>query len=122
MLIDYSYINQAFVDGLKVFLDYSAPNPFRNDVKDGLILRRKPSKEAFEKRCIQRWAISELIDSIINNPNDPVEETTYKLALKFLEFAQTAPTINARMVFAIAGDFLDKKVINLFREREGVYP
>lgn len=122
MLIDYSCINQAFVDGLKAFLDYSAPNPFRDDIKDGLMLRGKLSKQAFEKRCIQRWAISELIDSIINNPNVPVEETTYKLALKFLHFAQTATTASAKMVFYIAGDFLDKKVINLFREREGVYP
>ncbi len=122
MLIDYSYANQAFVDGLKAFLDYSTPNPSRDGMKEGLMLRRRLSKEAFEKRCIQRWAISELINSIIDNPYDPVEETTYKLALKFLHFAQTAATASAKMVFCIAGNFLDKEVINVFRNREGIYP
>ncbi len=86
------------------------------------MLRRQFSKEAFEKRCVQRWAISELINSIIDNPSDPVEETTYRLALKFLHFAQMATTTTAKAVFAIAGDFLDKEVINVFREREGVHP
>lgn len=122
MLIDYSCFNQAFVDGLKAFLDYSAPNAFPDETKNGLIPRRKLSKKAFEKRCIQRWAISELVDSILDNPHDSVEETTYKLALKFLQFAQTAPSESEKMIFCIAGDFLDKQVISLFRKAEGVYP
>ena len=122
MLIDYSYLNQAFVDGLKAFLDYSAPNAFRDETKEGLVPRWRLPKEAFEKRCIQRWAISELVDSIVDNPYDSVEETTYKLTLKFLHFAQTAPSTSAKMIFCIAGDFLDNEVINLFRKGEGVYP
>lgn len=122
MLVDYSYFNQPFVDGLTAFLDYSAPNAFHDDTKEGLVPRRRLSKEAFEKRCIQRWAISELVDSITDNPYDSVEETAYKLALKFLQFAQTAPSKSAKMIFWIAGDFLDKEVIDLFRKREGVYP
>lgn len=44
MLIDYSYCNEAFVDGLKTFLDYTAPNSFHNEIKAGLIIRKCPQK------------------------------------------------------------------------------
>lgn len=123
MVVDYSYANQAFVNGLQAFLDYTEPNAFRkNVVKDGIIPRKRVRKEDFEKRSIQRWAISELIDSIVCNPYEPVEDTTYQLAIKFLAFAKTATNARARMIFEIAGDFIDKEVISLFRNREGVYP
>lgn len=123
MVVDYSYANQAFVNGLQAFLDYTEPNAFRkNVVKDGIIPRKRVRKEDFEKRSIQRWAISELIDSIVCNPYEPVEDTTYQLAIKFLAFAKTATNAHARMIFEIAGDFIDKEVISLFRNREGVYP
>lgn len=122
MAVDYSYGNQLFADGLQAFLDYTEPNAFRAVTKEGIMPRKRVRKEDFEKRCIQRWAISELIDSITRNPNQAVEDTTYQLALKFLAFAQTASNPAARMVFEVAGDFIDKEVIGLFRNREGVYP
>lgn len=123
MLTDYSYCNQPFVDGLKAFLDYTTPNSPHVQEKEGLIVRRRfMQKQDFEKRCIQRWAISELINSITNNPQDPIEETTYKLALKMFYFANAATNMSVKRVFCIAGDFIEKEVINLFRAREGVYP
>ena len=122
MAVDYSYANQAFIDGLQAFLDYTEPNAFRKFTKDGIMPRKRVRKEDFEKRCIQRWAISELMDSIGRNPHQAVEDTTYQLALQFLAFAKTATNPSARMVFEVAGDFIDKEVIGLFRNREGVYP
>lgn len=86
------------------------------------MIRRHLTKEDFEKRCIQRWAISELIDSIINNPYEPIEDTTYKLALKLLEFSMNAANENTRRVFIIAEDFIENEVINLFRAKDGIYP
>lgn len=69
---DYSCYNAVFVDGLKAFLDYTTPHAFDNAVTNGLIIRRRLQKDDFEKRCIQRWAISELMNLIVNNPQDPV--------------------------------------------------
>lgn len=122
MAVDYSYANLAFVDGLQAFLDYTEPNAFRENINDGIMVRKRVRKEDFEKRCIQRWAISELMDSIAHSPHQPIEDTTYQLALKFLAFAGTATNTEARKVFEIAGDFIDKEVIGLFRNKEGVYP
>ena len=120
--MDYSYYNQAFVDGLKAFLDYTAPDSLRNNVKEGLVVRRRLQKQDFEKRCIQRWAISQLTESIINNPSEPIEDTTYKLALKLLSFAVNSTNPNVRNVFSIAAAFIEDEVINLFREKAGIYP
>lgn len=122
MTVDYSYANLAFVDGLQAFLDYTEPNAFRENTNEGVMVRKRVRKEDFEKRCIQRWAISELMDSIAHSPHQSIEDTTYQLALKFLAFAGTANNAGARKVFEIAGDFIDKEVIGLFRNREGVYP
>lgn len=122
MVVDYSYANQAFLDGLQAFLDYTEPNAFREIHKEGMMPRKRVRKEDFEKRCIQRWAISELMESIARNPHQAVEDTTYQLALTFLAFATTAINPSARMVFEVAGNFIDKEVIGLFRNREGVYP
>lgn len=123
MLVDYSYCNQAFIDGLKTFLDYTAPDPFSSQEKEGLIVRRRCSqKRDFEKRCIQRWSIAELINAILDNPQYPVEETTYKFALKLLSFEENVTDPSMKYVFGIAADFIDKEIINLFRMREGVYP
>lgn len=119
---DYSYYNAVFVDGLKAFLDYTAPHAFDDTVTNGLVIRRRLKKGDFEKRCIQRWAISELMDSIINNPQDPVEDTTYKFALKLLSFEVVSTNASMRKVFHIAADFIDKEVIGLFRTKEGMYP
>lgn len=123
MLEDYSYCNQPFIDGLKAFLDYTTPNSSWAQRKEGLIVRRRSlQKQDFEKRCIQRWAISELIDAITNNPQYPVEETTYRLALKLLCFSNTAADLTMKQVFYIAGDFIEKEVINLFRAKEETCP
>ncbi len=119
---DYSYYNAIFVDGLKAFLDYTTPHVFDNAVTNGLAIRRRLQKSDFEKRCIQRWAISELMESIVNNHQDPVEDTTYKFALKLLSFAAASTNASMRNVFHIAADFIDKEVISLFREKEGIYP
>ena len=81
---DYSCYNAIFVAGLQAFLDYTTPHALDNTVTNGMVARRRLQKGDFEKRCIQRWAISELMDSIVNNPQEPVEDTTYKLALEFL--------------------------------------
>lgn len=120
MLTDYSDFNQAFVDGMKAFLDYSEPDSLRS--KEGLMVRRRLSKEDFERRCIQRWAVSELIDSIVNNPYDPVEETTYRLALKLLYFAKNATNASMMNVFIVAEDFIEKHIINLFRTNDEIHP
>lgn len=122
MAVDYSYANLAFVDGLQAFLDYTEPNAFRENTNEGIMVRKRVRKEDFQKRCIQRWAISELMDSIAHSPHQSVEDTTYQLALKFLAFAGTATSAGARKVFEIAGDFIDKEVIGLFRNKDGVYP
>ena len=122
MAVDYSYANLAFVDGLQAFLDYTEPNAFRENTNEGVMVRKRVRKEDFEKRCIQRWAISELMDSIAHSPHQSIEDTTYQLALKFLAFAGIATNAGARKVFEIAGDFIDKEVIGLFRNRDGVYP
>ena len=122
MAVDYSYANLAFVDGLQAFLDYTEPNAFRENTNEGVMVRKRVRKEDFEKRCIQRWAISELMDSIAHSPHQSIEDTTYQLALKFLAFAGTANNAGARKVFEITGDFIDKEVIGLFRNRDGVYP
>lgn len=119
---DYSCYNAVFVDGLKAFLDYTTPHAFNNAVTNGLIIRRRLQKDDFEKRCIQRWAISELMNLIVNNPQDPVEDTTYKFALELLSFAAVSTNASMRKVFHIAADFIDKKVIGLFRTKEGMYP
>lgn len=119
---DYSCYNAVFVDGLKAFLDYTTPHALDNIATNGLVIRRRLQKGNFEKCCIQRWTISELIDSIVNNPQDPVEETTYKLALKLLSFEVVATNESMRKVFHIAADFIDKEVIGLFRTKEGIYP
>lgn len=123
MTIDYSLLcNQAFINGLTAFLEYSAPNSLRSQQKEGLMVRRRLQKENFEKRCIQRWAISELVDSIVKNPHEPVEDTTYKLALKLYSFEKTAHSESMKKVFRIAAEFIDDEVIGLFRTREGMYP
>ena len=64
MTIDYSHCNQAFVDGLWAFLEYTEPNSLRTQQKEGLIVRRCLQKGDFEKRCIQRWAISESMKKV----------------------------------------------------------
>ena len=98
---DYSCYNAVFVDGLKAFLDYTTPHAFDNAVTNGLIIRRRLQKDDFEKRCIQRWAISELMNLIVNNPQDPVEDTTYKFALELLSFAAVSTNASMRKVFHI---------------------
>lgn len=119
---DYSCYNAIFVAGLQAFLDYTTPHALDNTVTNGMVARRRLQKGDFEKRCIQRWAISELMDSIVNNPQEPVEDTTYKLALKLLSFEAVATNESTRKVFHIAADFIDKEVIGLFRTKEGMYP
>ncbi|WP_304947406.1 hypothetical protein [uncultured Parasutterella sp.] len=122
MTIDYSHCNQAFVDGLWAFLEYTEPNSLRTQPKEGLMVRRCLQKGDFEKRCIQRWAISELADSISKNPYEPVEDTTYKLALKLYSFEKAAISESMKKVFRIAAEFIDDEVIGIFRTREGIYP
>lgn len=116
---DYSCYNAVFVDGLKTFLDYTTPHAFDNAVTNGLIIRRRLQKDDFEKRCIQRWAISELMNLIVNNPQDPVEDTTYKFALELLSFAAVSTNASMRKVFHIAADFIDKRLsVSSERRRE----
>lgn len=64
------YERQEFVEGLHAFLDYTDPETFRNRIKEGLVVRRcsQNKEEAFERRCIQRWAISELTKAILDEP------------------------------------------------------
>lgn len=120
--MDYSWCNQPFIDGLKAFLDYTDPDPSRKKTDGCLAIRRCLQKKEFEKRCIQRWAISELIEAIVNDPDHSVEDIAYRLALKLCSFAIDAPDEHTRRIFSIASDFIDKEVIGLFRKEEGVYP
>ena len=76
MAVDYSYANLAFVDGLQAFLDYTEPNAFRENTNEGVMVRKRVRKEDFEKRCIQRWARSELMYSIAHSPHQSIEDTT----------------------------------------------
>lgn len=122
MIIDHSYSNQAFVDGLKAFLDYTDPNPFQNTPKEGLIIRKCLQKKETERYYIQRWAISELIELIISNPYNPVEETAYQFALKLLRFETDAVDTSVKNVFSIAEHFIEKEVLDLFRSKAGIYP
>lgn len=123
-LIDYSPINQVFVNGLYAFLDYTDPCLIRNTSKECLILRRSPrdKEKEFEKRCIQRWSISELAKTIANDPYNPVQDIAYRFALKLYGFACSSSDERMRNVFSIAAEFIDKEVIGLFREADGVYP
>lgn len=122
MSTDYSYYNQAFVDDLNAFLDYTIPNTFPDREKGGLVVRRCLTREDYEKRCIQRWAISELVDLIANNPYDQFEDTAYKFALKLLSFEIIAIDEDVKRCFHIASDFIDKEVIGRIRANEGIYP
>ena len=123
-LIDYSYTNQAFVDSLYAFLDYTDPCSLRNTPKKGLIPRRclRDKEKEFEKRCIQRWSISELAKTIAEDPYNPVQDIVYRFALKLYGFACSSSDERMRSVFLIAAEFIDKEVIGLFREADGVYP
>lgn len=118
------YERQEFVDRLYAFLDYTDPETFRNRIKEGLVMRHCPqSKEdVFERRSIQRWAISELAKAILEEPENSVEDVTYRFALKLYGYACDSPDKKMRNVFSIAAEFIDKEVIGLFRERDGVYP
>lgn len=122
--IDYSYVNQIFVDGLYAFLDYTDPCSLRNTSKEGLLPRRclRDKEKEFEKRCVQRWSISELAKTISNDPYNPVEDIAYRFALKMYGFACGSSDAKMRNVFSIAAEFIDKEVIGLFREQHGVYP
>ena len=121
--MDYSWCNQAFVDGLYAFLDYTDPDPSkRKPSVNGLAVRKCFQKKQFEKRCIQRWAISELIEAILSDPEHPIEDIAYRLALKFCSFAINAPDERVRNTFSIAEEFIEKEVIGLFKKKEGVYP
>ena len=84
------YEHQAFVDGMYAFLDYTEPDNLRNNIKEGLMVcRRAQDKEKeFEKRCIQRWAISELAKTIVEDPDNPVEDVAYRFALKLYGYAE----------------------------------
>ena len=115
---------QAFVDGLYAFLDYTEPDNLRNNIKEGLMVRRyaQDKEKEFEKRCIQRWAISELAKAIAEDPDNPVEDVAYRFALKLYGYACTSFDAKMRNVFGIAAEFIDKEVIGLFRTEDGVYP
>lgn len=121
-MTDYSYYNQAFADGLAKFLDYTDPYPFKHRAKNSLLVQKTLSKREFEKRSIQRWAISELLEAIMDDPWHPIEDITYRFALKLCSFELTANDPMAKNIFHIAAEFIDKEVINLFRRKEGVYP
>ena len=107
------YEHQAFVDGLYAFLDYTEPDNLRNNIKEGLMVCRhaQDKEKEFEKRCIQRWAISELAKAIVEDP-----------ALKLYGYVCTSFDVKMRNVFGIAAEFIDKEVIGLFRTEDGVYP
>ena len=115
---------QAFVDGLYAFLDYTEPDNLRNNIKEGLMVRRyaQDKEKEFERRCIQRWAISELAKAIAEDPDNPVEDVAYRFALKLYGYACTSFDAKMRNVFGIAAEFIDKEVIGLFRTEDGVYP
>lgn len=121
-VVDYSYCNQAFVDGLTAFLEYTDPDPLRRKTNNDLVVRRCLQKKDFEKRCIQRWAISELIEAILDDQYNPVEDIAYRFALKLCRFECNSTDEKMRSIFHIAEDFIEKEVIGLFKEREGVYP
>ena len=118
------YERQAFLDGLYAFLDYTEPHNLRNNIKEGLMVRRhaQDKETEFEKRCIQRWAISELAKAIVEDPDNPVEDVAYRFALKLYGYACTSFDAKMRNVFGIAAEFIDKEVIVLFRTEDGVYP
>lgn len=121
--MDYSWCNQPFVDGLYAFLEYTDPDPSKKKLAtNSLAVRRCFQKKEFEKRCIQRWAISELIEAILSDPEHSVEDISYRLALKLCSFAVNAPDEHARNIFSTAEDFIEKEVIGLFKKEEGVYP
>ena len=63
------------------FLDYTEPDNLRNNIKEGLMVRRyaQDKEKEFEKWCIQRWAISELAKAIVEDPDNPVEDVAYVL-------------------------------------------
>lgn len=109
---------------LYAFLDYTEPDNLRNNIKEGLMVcRRTQDKEKeFEKRCIQRWAISELAKAIVEDPDNPVEDVAYRFALKLYGYACTSFDAKMRNVFGVAAEFIDKEVIGLFRTEDGVYP
>lgn len=106
------------------FLDYTEPDNLRNNIKEGLMVCRhaQDKEKEFEKRCIQRWAISELAKAIVEDPDNPVEDVTYRFALKLYGYACTSFDVKMRNVFGIAAEFIDKEVIGLFRTEDGVYP
>lgn len=87
------YERQEFVDGLHAFLDYTDPETFRNHIKEGLVVRHcsQNKEESFERRCIQRWAISELTKAILDEPENSVEDVTYRFALKMYGYACNSP-------------------------------
>ena len=121
--MDYSWYNQPFVNDLYAFLDYTDPNPSKKKPAiNKLAVRRCLQKEAFEKRCIQRWAISELIKVILDDPEHSIEDISYRFALKRCSFSIISPDEHVRKVFRIAEDFIEKEVIGFFRNKEGVYP
>ena len=117
---DHSYVNEAFIEGLRTFLDYT--DPAQIPPKNGLMVRRHFQKEQFEARCIKRWAVSELVDYISVNPCIPVEESTYEFALMLLQFKENAAEASVKKIFAIAEDFIEKEVLDIFKAEEGVYP
>lgn len=122
-ILDYSYCNQAFIDGLNIFLDYTDPDPSTKEQIEGLILRRCLQKKEFKKRSIQRWAISELIGAITNDPYHPIEDIVYRFTLKLCSFEKHSIDADMRNVFHMAEDFIEKEIISLFREKEeGTYP
>lgn len=118
------YERQEFVDGLHAFLDYTDPKTFRNHIKDGLATRRYPQnrEKTFERNSIQRWAISELTKAILEEPENSVEDITYRFALRLYGYACNSSDKKMRNVFSIAAEFIDREVIGLFRERDGIYP
>lgn len=113
------YEHQAFVDGLYAFLDYTEPDNLRNNIKEGLMVCRhaQDKEKEFEKRCIQRWAISELAKAIVEDPDNLVEDVAYRFALKLYGYVCTSFDVKMRNVFGIAAE-----VIGLFRTEDGVYP
>lgn len=118
------YERQSFVDGLYAFLDYTEPDNLRSNIKEGLMVRRhtQDKMKEFEKRCIQRWAISELAKAIADDPYNPIQDVTYRFALKLYGYACTSRNGKMRNVFGIAAEFIDKEVIGLFRTEDGLYP
>lgn len=121
-MTDYSYYNQPFVDGLAAFLDYTDPYPLDRKSENGVMAQKTLTKKEFEKRSVQRWAVSELMEAILDDPWHPIEDIVYRFALKLCYFEVTAADTTAKSVFHIAEEFVEKEVIGLFHEKEGVYP